>query len=85
MFKDKTGTKLTTSQAIPKIVNRFYNYLVDTELMVLRFVGHVPSHIFRKFFYILSGIQIGRGSTIHMWANFFNPMGISIGRDTIII
>lgn len=84
MFKDKTGKKLSIFQAFPKIVNRFYNYLVDAELMVLRFVGHVPSHVFRKFFYILSGVQIGRGSTVHMWANFFNPMGVSIGRDTII-
>ncbi|NMC77699.1 MAG: acyltransferase, partial [Candidatus Methanofastidiosa archaeon] len=45
---------------------------------------HVPSHMFRKLFYIFSGIKIGKGSTIHMWANFFNPEGISIGEDTII-
>jgi maltose O-acetyltransferase len=84
MFKDKTGKKLTFGQAIPKIVNRFYNYLLDFELMVLRWVSHVPSHTFRKLFYVLSGMKIVRGSTIHMWANFFNPCGIIIGDDTII-
>jgi acetyltransferase-like isoleucine patch superfamily enzyme len=84
MFKDKTGKKLTFGQAIPKIVNRFYNYLLDFELMILRWVSHVPSHTFRKLFYALAGIKIGKGSTIHMWANFFNPGGIVIGDDTIV-
>ena len=84
VFTDKTGKKLTLGQAIPKIVNRFYNYFLDFELMVLRWVSHVPSHTFRKLFYILSGMKIGRGSVIHMWANFFDPLGISIGQDTII-
>jgi len=51
--------------------------------MVLRWVSHVPSHTFRKLFYILSGMKIGRGSVIHLCANFFDPSGISIGQDTI--
>jgi len=84
MFTDKTGKKLTFGQAFPKIVNRFYNYFLDIELMVLRWVSHVPSHTFRKLFYSLAGVKIGRGSTIHMWANFFDPSGITIGKDTII-
>lgn len=84
MFKDKTGKGLTLKEASPKIFNRFYNYLLDIELMVLRWVGHVPFHSFRKIFYFLSGVKIGKGSTIHMWANFFEPGNISIGWDTII-
>lgn len=63
---------------------RLYNYLLDFELMVLRWVGHVPFHTVRKLFYILSGVRLGRGSTIHMWANFFEPGGVTIGEDTII-
>jgi maltose O-acetyltransferase len=84
MFTDKTGKKLTLGQAVPKIINRFYNYLLDFELMVLRWVSHVPSHTFRKFFYRLAGMKIGKGSVVHMWTNFFDPAGVSIGEDTIV-
>jgi maltose O-acetyltransferase len=84
IFIDKTGKKLTFSQALPKIFNRLYNYCLDIELMILRWVGHVPSHLFRRAFYRLSGVQIGKGSTIHMWASFFDPGRVVIGEDTII-
>jgi len=84
MFKDKTGKSLTIGQAFPKIINRLYNYVLDFELMVLRWVGYIPSHLFRNFFYRLAGIKIGKGSAIHMWANFFEPANIQIGQDTII-
>ncbi len=84
IFKDKSGKSLSTSQAVAKVSNRFYNYLLDTELMILRWVGHIPSHIFRNIFYQLSGVRIGKGSTIHMWANFFEPANIIIGDDTIV-
>lgn len=84
MFTDKTGKKLTLGQAVPKIVNRILNYFLDFELMILRWVSHVPSHTFRKIFYTLAGMKIGKGSVVHMWANFFDPEGIVIGDDTII-
>lgn len=84
MFTDKSGRKLAPAQAMPKIFNRFDNYLLDLELMVLRWAGCIPFHTVRKLFYRLSGINIGHGSTIHMWANFFEPSQIRIGEDTII-
>jgi acetyltransferase-like isoleucine patch superfamily enzyme len=84
MFKDKSGKKLSNKEASEKIINRLYNYVLDFELMVLRWVSHVPSHLFRKLFYKLAGMKIGKGSTLHMWANFFDPSGIVIGEDTII-
>ncbi|KKR38357.1 MAG: acetyltransferase (isoleucine patch superfamily) [Candidatus Woesebacteria bacterium GW2011_GWB1_40_101] len=84
MFKDKTGKSLTFGEALPKILNRFYNYWLDFELMLLRWIGHIPFYFKRKFFYWLAGIKIGRGSTIHMWANFYQPENIVIGEDTII-
>lgn len=84
LFKDRTGRGLSFNEALPKIVNRFYNYWLDLELMCLRWVGHVPLHTIRKFFYRLSGIKIGKGSAVHMWANFFQPRNIFIGEDTII-
>lgn len=84
VFRDRMGRELSLWQAQGKLVNRLLNYLLDFELMFLRWVGHIPLHSVRKFFYILAGLKIGRGSTIHMWANFFNPNNIQIGGDTII-
>jgi acetyltransferase-like isoleucine patch superfamily enzyme len=48
------------------------------------FVGYLPSHHLRRFFYRLSGMQIGSGSTLHMMARIYDPRHISIGSDTII-
>lgn len=84
MFKDRTGRELSAKEVWPKIRNRLYNYWLDFELMLLRWLGHVPCHWTRRFFYRLAGVKIGKGSTIHMWANFFYPPGVSIGEDTII-
>src|ERR1035437_8107997 len=84
MFKDKTGKTLTNAEVAGKLFNRILNYFLDFELMILRWVSHVPSHTFRKMFYLLAGMKIGKGSVIHMWANFFDPSGISVGEDTIV-
>lgn len=84
VFRDRTGRELSAGEALQKIVNRLLNILLDFELMFLRWVGHIPFHSIRKFLYILAGLKIGKGSTIHMWANFFNPDNIRIGNDTII-
>ncbi|EKE12739.1 MAG: acetyltransferase [uncultured bacterium] len=84
MLKDKNGKNLTGGEVIEKVLNRISNVILDFELMTLRWVSHVPSHTFRKIIYKLSGMKIGKGSTVHMWANFFDPSGISIGEDTIV-
>ena len=84
MFKDKSGKILSSKEASQKIVNRLYNYVLDFELMVLRWVSHFPSNSFRKLFYWFAGMKIGKGSVVHMWANFFDPSNISIGDDTIV-
>lgn len=84
MFKDKTGKKLSNSQAIKKIFNRLSNYWLDFELMMLRWVGHIPSHFIRNMKYRFFGVKIGKGSTFHMWASFFDPRNIEVGEDTII-
>lgn len=67
-----------------KALNRIKAICLEFELMLLRWVGHIPSHTARKFFYRLAGVRLGKGSVIHMWANFFNPKGVIIGEDTII-
>lgn len=84
VFHDRMGRELSLSQARSKILNRFNNCFLDFELMLLRWVGHIPFHYCRRFFYRLAGVKMGKGSTIHMWCNFFSPSGVSIGEDTII-
>jgi len=83
-FKDKDGNQLSWDIAFQKILNRFYNYYLDAILLFLWIVGYVPSHLFRNFVYQLCGIEIGKGSTIHMGARFYQPNNIKIGEGTII-
>ena len=83
-IKDKNGKSLYLNEVVKKVVVRFYNYFLDFELMLLRWVGNIPSHTLRNTFYRLSGMKVGKGTTVHMWANFFEPKNIVIGDDTII-
>jgi len=83
-MKDKQGKDLDFSQIINKLQDRIKTILLEFELMLLRWVGYFPSHLFRRMVYRLAGVKLGKGSTIHMWANFFYPKGIEIGEDTII-
>lgn len=84
MFKDKTSKRLTSAEFIRKVINRFVNILLEFEVYLLHLVGKIPCHISRRFFYRLSGIKIGKGSTIHMYTRFYEPKNIEIGQDTII-
>lgn len=84
MFQDKTGRKLTLTEVFRKGVDRALAVFLDFELMILRWVGHIPLHNVRLFVYKLAGVKIGKNSKIHMWCNFFQPNGIEIGEDTII-
>ena len=84
MLKDKMGRQLTKEEFYKKARNRLFNIFLDFELMLLRWAGCLPSHLLRKFFYRLSGMSIGSGSALHMWCNFYNPVNITIGEDTII-
>jgi len=84
MFRDKEGNKLTSEVAAKKIITRAKNYFLDFNLMLLRWVGYIPFHFVRKFFYKLAGIKIGTGSFIHMWANFYQPKNIIVGEDSIL-
>lgn len=84
MFKDKTGRSLTFSEFTGKAVNRVKNILLELELFLLHAVGCFPSHSVRKTFYRMAGIRIGKGSTVHTKASFYDPRNITIGDDTII-
>lgn len=78
------GHKLTVVKVVHKTINRLKNIWLDFILMMLRFVGHIPSHSIRRACYRMTGVKIGQGSKIHMWCSFFEPGNITIGSDTII-
>lgn len=84
MIKDKNGKVLTIIEIFAKVVSRIKNIFLEFEVFLLHLVGCLPSHCIRRFFYQLAGIKIGKGSTIHMKARFYDPKNISIGEDSII-
>lgn len=67
-----------------KIIRRINVVFLEFEVMILHVIGYIPSHFIRRFFYRLGGIKIGKGSTIHTGARFYNPKNIRIGEDSII-
>lgn len=84
MIKDRAGRELSSGEMLQKGINRIGNILLEFWVFVLHLVGCIPSHHIRRFFYRLSGIKIGKGSTIHMGARFYDPRNIQIGEDSII-
>ena len=83
-FVDKDDKQLSISTAVLKIIVRFYNYFLDAQLYFLWVIGYIPFFTIRGLSYRLCGIQIGRGSVIHMGARFFLPKNIKIGQGTIL-
>jgi acetyltransferase-like isoleucine patch superfamily enzyme len=83
-MRDREGKPLSSEELTKKAMNRLNTILMELEVFILHLVGWVPSHYFRRFFYRLSGIVIGAGSTIHTGARFYDPTNIVIGKDTII-
>lgn len=70
---------------LQKIINRIKAIWLEFITGLLWWcVGEIPFHSVRKFFYRLSGMKIGKGSTIHMRARIYDPTHISIGDDSII-
>lgn len=84
VFKDKMGRELSISAGVGKGLSRFYNYLLDFELLIVRIAGFIPCSFVRKLVYKGVGIKLGKGSHIHMGAQFFYPANVEIGRGTII-
>lgn len=84
ILRDKNGRELTLSQFVNKAFNRLVNIGLEFCVFLLHLVGEIPFHNLRKFIYRLAGIKLGRGSTIHMGARFYDPRRIEIGEDTII-
>lgn len=83
-MKDKTGKTVSGQELLQKIENRFATILLELQNMFLRYVGTIPLHHIRRFFYRLGGMVIGQGATIHMGTIFYNSKQIVIGEDTIV-
>ncbi len=84
LFRDRNNQQLSWTEALGKIGNRFYNYYLDFKVALLWFLGYVPFHCFRKCLFRFAGVKLGRGSTIHIGARFYQPKNVSIGKGTII-
>ena len=72
------------TQLAKKILNRFYNYWLDWQIACLWLLGYVPSHVFRQMLFRVNGVKLGRKSTIHIGARFYQPKNVTIGKGTII-
>src|SRR3989339_1231904 len=83
-FKDKNDQPLTWNQTGSKVIDRFYNYYLDAKVALLWLLGYLPSHSLRKVIFSLSGVKIGRRSTIHIGARFYQPKNVFVGSGTII-
>ena len=83
-MKDKHGKVLSVSEVFRKVIIRFENILLELLVFILHFIGYLPFHCIRRFFYRLAGIKIGKGSAIHMGARFYDPRNIVIGDDSIL-
>lgn len=84
VFKDKMGRQLSMGSAVSKILNRFFSYILDIELLIVRVAGFVPFYFFRYAIYRLAGVKIGRRSHLHMGTQFFYPAGVKIGQGSVI-
>lgn len=83
-MKDRNGKQLSLTEIFQKIGKRLDAIEQEFEMMVLTYVGYIPSHHIRRFFYRLGGVKIGKGSTIHTGAVFYDSRNIRIGEDSII-
>ena len=69
---------------VGKAVRRLTAVINETSVFLVHLFGLIPSHTIRKAIQQSAGIKIGKGSTIHMGAVFYDPKGIEIGDDTVI-
>jgi maltose O-acetyltransferase len=67
-----------------RIYRRLKAIWIEFVCFKLRCTGFIPIHHYRRLVYRIFGIKIGQGSTLHMFASFYNPFNIEIGKDSII-
>lgn len=84
-MQDKNGQPLSQSAIKQKVFRRLQAWKLEFITGFLWwFVGNLPFHSWRRFFYRLAGMTIGKGSTLHMQVRIYDPRHIQIGQDTLI-
>ncbi len=82
---DKHGKELSSREVMQKTQTRFRSIWNEFVTGFLWWgVGEIPFHHVRRFFYRLSGMNIGVGSSIHMRVRVYDPTRIEIGEDSIV-
>ncbi len=84
MIRDKNGQPLTFPEVVSKVKNRLWSYVLDFHLCLLNLTTLIPSHLIRNTIWRLSGLKLGRHSTLHTGVRVFNPHHIRIGEGTIV-
>ena len=83
-FIDRMGKKLSFQAAVEKIIKRIKNWWLDFWLMILSRITWCPIWTIRKFFFLISGMKLGKKAKLHCGCWFFSPAGIEIGPGTIV-
>lgn len=82
-FTDKHGRPISGEMAVNKAFHRVSNWWLDLKLFIIHIISlHVPLFSIRKLIFMLGGVRLGSGTTIHMGCKFFEPRGVKIGEDT---
>lgn len=83
-MRDKTGQSLSKKEVLMRGGRRVSAVSLEMINFVLHIVGNIPSHHIRRFFYRMAGMQIGKGSSIHMGLRVYDPSQVVIGKDSIV-
>ncbi len=69
---------------LKQVLRRLKHLFLDFNIFLLTCVGYVPIHQFRKLYYRLSGVAIGKQTSFHWRTRFYRPSGLNVGSNTII-
>ena len=83
-IRDKHGKSLTWSEGLGKIGGRIDSYCIDFCVMLLNICTWIPLHSVRNLIWRMSGVKIGRKSTLHTGIRTFDPRNIIVGEGTIV-
>jgi acetyltransferase-like isoleucine patch superfamily enzyme len=83
-MKDRTGKTLALNEILQKTWVRVKTIFEEIVIYKLHLIGSIPSHHCRRLAYRIAGMNIGKGSSIHMYTRFYRPSGIRVGSGTII-
>lgn len=81
---DKNGQSLTWKEGAEKILARLDSYYIDFCTMLLNLTTLIPLHSVRNLIWQMSGVKLGRKSTLHTGVRMFDPRRVVVGEGTIV-